>query len=304
MDYLNIYKKFITSRRELEANLIASNEYIEIHHIVPRSLGGSNCSSNLISLSAEDHYFAHLLLAKIFDGGMWSAVFLMSGKRGKTNIIVGQRSMYGFARRKWSENQRGKDGLKGSDNGNYNEEKLKWHNVDTNQIESATRHEMFIKFGGTRATWTSVASKHRKTYRGWTLLGTEIKLRSNKNKSHKFVNRDGRKFEGTQSEFIKHTGINAASASRVCRHRDITKCGWRHNDTEDRDYKYKKEDGTPGKLNRGNTFVLEDCNGRIIKGTRHELAAFFDKSPAVVSASLYYAKKGNKMYGYKLKEII
>jgi hypothetical protein len=39
--------------------------YSERHHIVPKCLGGSNESSNLVRLTAEEHFVAHQLLAKI-----------------------------------------------------------------------------------------------------------------------------------------------------------------------------------------------------------------------------------------------
>jgi hypothetical protein len=41
-----------------------SNGYIEKHHIIPRSLGGSNDKENIVSLSGREHYIAHLLLAR------------------------------------------------------------------------------------------------------------------------------------------------------------------------------------------------------------------------------------------------
>lgn len=42
--------------------------YVEKHHIIPKSLGGSNEKENLVSLSAREHYIAHLLLTKMVEG--------------------------------------------------------------------------------------------------------------------------------------------------------------------------------------------------------------------------------------------
>lgn len=42
--------------------------YKEQHHIVPRCMGGSNCKSNLVYLTAKEHYIAHLLLTKMAQG--------------------------------------------------------------------------------------------------------------------------------------------------------------------------------------------------------------------------------------------
>ena len=69
MDYRRIYSEFIVDRRTKEP---AVEGYTERHHIVPKSLGGTDEPANLIRLTAEDHFFAHLLLAKIHGGGMWA----------------------------------------------------------------------------------------------------------------------------------------------------------------------------------------------------------------------------------------
>jgi hypothetical protein len=42
--------------------------YTEKHHIIPKSMGGSNKSSNLVKLSARQHFVAHWLLTKITYG--------------------------------------------------------------------------------------------------------------------------------------------------------------------------------------------------------------------------------------------
>lgn len=42
--------------------------YMEKHHIIPKSLGGSNQKSNLVALSARQHFVAHLLLTKMTEG--------------------------------------------------------------------------------------------------------------------------------------------------------------------------------------------------------------------------------------------
>jgi hypothetical protein len=61
MNYELIYNKFIESRKHRE---IQSDVYYEKHHILPKSLGGSDENENLVKLTAREHYFAHLLLAK------------------------------------------------------------------------------------------------------------------------------------------------------------------------------------------------------------------------------------------------
>jgi hypothetical protein len=42
--------------------------YTEKHHIIPKSLGGSNEENNLVNLTAKEHYICHLLLIKMTEG--------------------------------------------------------------------------------------------------------------------------------------------------------------------------------------------------------------------------------------------
>jgi len=44
------------------------DSYIETHHIIPRSLGGTNEKSNLVSLTAREHFVCHWLLTKMTTG--------------------------------------------------------------------------------------------------------------------------------------------------------------------------------------------------------------------------------------------
>jgi hypothetical protein len=68
-----IYAAFIKDRRSKEPLLKKG----EKHHIRPRSLGGSDERANLIKLTRREHLFAHYLLAHIYGGAMWFALWLM-----------------------------------------------------------------------------------------------------------------------------------------------------------------------------------------------------------------------------------
>tara|TARA_R110002167_G_scaffold309327_1_gene514156 strand:+ start:78 stop:770 length:693 start_codon:yes stop_codon:yes gene_type:complete len=62
MNYQNIYESLITKRQKNPAK-----GYTERHHILPKSLGGSDDPTNLVVLSGREHWVAHLLLHKIHN---------------------------------------------------------------------------------------------------------------------------------------------------------------------------------------------------------------------------------------------
>jgi hypothetical protein len=61
MNYRKIYDQII-DRASKEQRAKKQGTYYESHHIVPRSEGGSNKRSNLVLLTAKEHYMVHLLL--------------------------------------------------------------------------------------------------------------------------------------------------------------------------------------------------------------------------------------------------
>jgi hypothetical protein len=63
--YTTWYQQLVNSRKFRERII---DTYYERHHIMPKSLGGANCSENLVYLLPREHFIAHLLLAKIYDG--------------------------------------------------------------------------------------------------------------------------------------------------------------------------------------------------------------------------------------------
>jgi hypothetical protein len=63
----NKYKKWYNNIVSSAKNRITEG-YSERHHIVPRSLGGSDDASNLVTLSAREHFICHLLLTKFTTG--------------------------------------------------------------------------------------------------------------------------------------------------------------------------------------------------------------------------------------------
>ena len=70
IDYMTAYKRFISSAKKKMHGIdskrkiykVGSDEKLEVHHVKPKQLGGSNKFKNLVLLSHDDHVYAHLLL--------------------------------------------------------------------------------------------------------------------------------------------------------------------------------------------------------------------------------------------------
>lgn len=91
MNYFLIYERLIAKARVR----VCPDGYVERHHVLPKALGGSDDSSNLVALTAKEHFLAHVLLAKIHGGIMWQAVIVMKG--GKNRYCNGR--LFEIARR-------------------------------------------------------------------------------------------------------------------------------------------------------------------------------------------------------------
>lgn len=70
MNYKNIYTNLVekgkTSNRVRLKKSDPNYVYYEEHHIIPKCMNGSDDPDNLVLLTAEEHWIAHLLLFKMF----------------------------------------------------------------------------------------------------------------------------------------------------------------------------------------------------------------------------------------------
>ena len=127
MNYQKIYTLLIDNAKLRDS----IDGYKERHHIIPKSLGGSNDDSNLVNLTAREHFIAHYLLAKIHGGLAWRAVICM---KGSNNAYVNSR-LYQAARIKFSEAQTGsKHPMFGKKNPKRSE---------MNKLTTGDRHPMY-----------------------------------------------------------------------------------------------------------------------------------------------------------------
>ena len=77
MNYIKIYNSLVSNKVDRRKG---KDVYYESHHIMPKSLGGDNDKSNLVLLTAREHFVAHRLLTKIYPNSwkMKFALFMMA----------------------------------------------------------------------------------------------------------------------------------------------------------------------------------------------------------------------------------
>lgn len=77
MNYEKIYNNLINNAK---IRIIDENKYYEKHHIIPKSLDGSDKQENIIQLTLREHYFAHELLCFIYPNSkeLSNALWIMT----------------------------------------------------------------------------------------------------------------------------------------------------------------------------------------------------------------------------------
>jgi len=97
MDYQKHYDALV-----IRAQTRVLQGYSEKHHIVPKCLGGSNAKSNIVALTAEEHYVAHQLLVKLHpdNAKLLYACSMMSGNNGRHKH---NNKLFGWLRKRQSE---------------------------------------------------------------------------------------------------------------------------------------------------------------------------------------------------------
>lgn len=221
MNYERIYREFIADRRKREADLIGYNER---HHILPRSQGGNDEAANLIRLTAEDHFFAHLLLAKMHGGRMWAPVALMIGGQRRDWRPVRSRREYGWAKREMARNMGGANA--------YQFDWREYHLRREDGSEWRGRQADMPSLGIARSLANMLIKGRVKTARGWFLDGNAPPKRHGDGhpayNAEKFLFRhvDGRDFYGTAFELAQHAGIPIGKAANIRSGRQRVSGGW------------------------------------------------------------------------------
>ena len=93
-----------------QSRVLSTDTYTEKHHIIPRSLGGDDLTSNLVRLTAREHFVCHLLLTKMTTGlhlrSMCYAAWQMTHINGRPRYNASSRA-YAYLRKKLSESYKG-----------------------------------------------------------------------------------------------------------------------------------------------------------------------------------------------------
>lgn len=101
LHYTRLVQKARAANRKRYSTKNINYVYYENHHIIPKCMNGTNDGENLVLLTPEEHYLAHLLLIKIYPGvrGLTSAAIQMTRNKNRTN-----NKLYGWLRREHASN--------------------------------------------------------------------------------------------------------------------------------------------------------------------------------------------------------
>jgi hypothetical protein len=104
----NKYSRWYNSIVDNAKNRTVLLDYSEKHHIVPKSIGGTNNKENLVCLTAKEHFVCHLLLTKMLIGpAKQKMIYAFWQLSNQTNIHQHRHKssgrMYTLARKMFSE---------------------------------------------------------------------------------------------------------------------------------------------------------------------------------------------------------
>lgn len=134
--YTKWYNQIIA---QAQHRILPADVYVEIHHIIPRSLGGTDTKDNLVVLTAREHFVCHLLLTKMIDSpAIVYAAWMMANavndrqQRYRINSVV-----YAQIREKFSAMKKGSVQSDNARRKNSDSHKgIKWSNGMTGKTHS------------------------------------------------------------------------------------------------------------------------------------------------------------------------
>lgn len=190
----NKYAKWYFHLIENASNRKDVSSYAEKHHIIPKSLGGTDSPENIVVLTAREHFVAHHLLTKMVEcdvdkGKMWSAFFLMHighNQQRPRYARTYEKSKVEMANHKSVINAGEKNPYYGKTHTTDIRSKMSssWNksakrNHDTTiytfihnkyGIEVCSRRELCEKYGLNHKRIWAIINKTQKTANGWSVI--------------------------------------------------------------------------------------------------------------------------------------
>ena len=216
MNYFKIYNNLIAKAQLRQLNktkkiLRLELESIETHHILPKSLGGTNNKNNLVILSAREHFLAHWLLRNVHRNMQMSRAFLFMATY--KNHRINSKTFHLLK-----------------------QEQLKdpaiyiLNHIDSEKIIEGNRKQILSL---TELTDTDLSEiiLNKVQRRRWKLKSSEVKDRSKllyDNKIYNFQNIETDKiFCGTWREFVKQHSIKPALFGQLLLGKIKHTSGWK-----------------------------------------------------------------------------
>jgi hypothetical protein len=190
MDYKLAYDRLIEKRK----NDVLNDVYYETHHIIPRCMGGTNKKSNLVRLTAREHYIAHHLLFRAYRTTKLAHAWFMMLRRSHNQQRFYTAKQYEIAALANAEALR--ESMKGVGNHFFN----KHHSEESKKKISEKVKECYAKNGKTETTianWIEKVAKKPKSKEHRAKIGrsdmimlknfdTGESVRVHKNKLHEY----------------------------------------------------------------------------------------------------------------------
>lgn len=223
MDYSRIYREFIAHRLTKQPT---KPTYFERHHIVPSACGGSDDESNLIRLTPEDHFFAHLLLAKIHGGVLWAPIAFMVGGSRKDYKPTVSRVRHGWASRAMAKVRSGENAshFDRSEYSLVHKTGLKWNGLQSAMTElglSKPMANLLIKGRVFSAKgWQIEGSGHLQ----WPRNGRQHSMY--KPEIFELYHVDGRRASGDRLDLQSLTGLARPKITQLLNGHSVVSAGW------------------------------------------------------------------------------
>lgn len=214
MNYRILYDRLI-QKAKARLNL---DGYFELHHIVPRSMGGGNAAENLVELTAREHFLAHWLLFRTYKNRETALAF---------RLMIHDRKLrrgrdYAIARIVMA------DGMKGGNNVARREkvrDKIRESLARNHPYRGTKRPQHAEKMRG-RFT----GSKNPAYGKGYRQLG---ELNASAKVIHGFHTQHGHKTWGTATFAANELGVSVQAVVQAIRKNFCSK-GWKLNYAEAR----------------------------------------------------------------------